>query len=1051
MYNKKLLSQIVNNLDSRKKPSEKKDIDYVSQQGYSDNSPFRKRKSITIFTENGLIDMSKTKKPLLANGRYLPPYSGIHKFNTNVVTEKPLDEAKQGGERPELPKKKGSKGYSRSVLATNKLFTQNPLTKKPKSKKRKVFDPNAKYYQDGGPTLPEDYNQFQKFTQTLPSNLQDPEYQYGNPDQYDLYGMWETVGKPNSFAEVQDSEYFPLQDDDTYYGFTVGSDGTFLKPMSHGTTWKEVMNAHLNTNPYFQQNRIIKNEQGRLQYVPNKQKGGTKTQYYTYGKSKNQYKKVGNKWYISNDVTDFKWQPIHDPTGNRAKELNKNAKVNPNPWVRPTNTFEGKLNAAMGDTQGQSARAAAFYARPGEDDVDNLRHADSGKRTQQAIAKATGSDLLGYYGSIGLGAAHELGTMFSDPRSWGEVLQEAYEDMENNARGARMGYYHTPNATKRLNYLSKTFAMPDGYGAVRPFPGSTWTDPYAQKQRLKAQQEVWNNPNPKPVSLTEKFEKGGFQDDLGKHQKLLRDWTYGADIGMLHKAQKGKSIPSQDNIMAMADPVFYTYPGSKGVYRKINGKWEVDWNRTGNFQPLAKGDLKKRYEQLNKGAKKLDDFNYLRMIYDKYEDYGKEQQFQFPQKNALLENAKEFRGTPTLQELYESADKEDLLRKWNEGLERIAEKKAVNANVQGLNTPKALIPDSHYDPTKPQYQNYIPKPEVSESTAPFGDQTNYLQQVENAKLINADLAELQKEAEQRKYAEDRASGSLQYEQPLDMLDELWFAAATLGPGTVSVGSKALNFIDDIPIPLASKVASKMPFGQSLIPQTVGSALKRAYFTDAALRTPHFIESVEKSAFDEKPWEETGLEGAELLADYALSGVRPKHIKPFYNKLVGELKPLREGLDKKWILRPKGAPELDPTGYSTADALRFLTVGTTLAGAKGVYDKVNKDINQANDPSLSNYQRYKAGKDAMYNSLMAGINLSPLGGPMGRAIYSSQPASKLFFFDNVNKAMKGDPNGIRALNNLSSLQPIKKKGGALVMSQKQIESLKRLGYKLEELD
>lgn len=57
---------------------------------------------------------------------------------------------KKGGSLPDIPKKKGSKGYSRSLEATNQLFAQNPLLKKPKSKKRKIFDPNAKYYAEGG-------------------------------------------------------------------------------------------------------------------------------------------------------------------------------------------------------------------------------------------------------------------------------------------------------------------------------------------------------------------------------------------------------------------------------------------------------------------------------------------------------------------------------------------------------------------------------------------------------------------------------------------------------------------------------------------------------------------------------------------------------------------------------------------------------------------------------------------------------------------------------------------------------------------------------------
>ena len=289
--------------------------------------------------------------------------------------------------------------------------------------------------------------------------------------------------------------------------------------------------------------------------------------YYNYGNSKNKYQKISNQWYISNDVTDFKFQPIHDPTGNRAKELNKNAKVDPHPWIQNPKTIEGKLNARMGDPQGQSARASAFYARPGEDDVDNLRHADAAGRTQQAIAKATGSDLLGYFGSVGLGVGHELGTMFTDPRPWGVVTQEAYEDIKNNNLGAEMGYFHTPNATKRLNYLSQTYQMPDGYGAVKPFPGSNWTDPYDEIEREKAQQEVWNNPNPKPVGLTEKFADGGPLHDRDINGKLLQS-TYASALGNMFR--EGGPFGEDQGVFDYATSIYASQPGN---YYRTGGQF----------------------------------------------------------------------------------------------------------------------------------------------------------------------------------------------------------------------------------------------------------------------------------------------------------------------------------------------------------------------------------------------------------------------------------------------------------------------------------------------
>jgi hypothetical protein len=139
MANKKILQKAVSNLDKAKAPAKKADIDYVSKMGYRDDSPFNKRKSITINTQDGSIDMSNTGQPLIANGKYLPPYSGIHQFDTNEVIETKLDQAKKGG----------SKKYSKSLLATNRLFKKNPLFKKPKYK-GKTYDPNAMYFEEGG-------------------------------------------------------------------------------------------------------------------------------------------------------------------------------------------------------------------------------------------------------------------------------------------------------------------------------------------------------------------------------------------------------------------------------------------------------------------------------------------------------------------------------------------------------------------------------------------------------------------------------------------------------------------------------------------------------------------------------------------------------------------------------------------------------------------------------------------------------------------------------------------------------------------------------------
>lgn len=377
--------------------------------------------------------MSGNKRILFATRDLMPGDEITTNYRMQPELEQPED-FKKGG-LVKLPKqgltkkgkRKSEKSYSRSLEATNRVFTENTLFSKPKSRKRKVFDPSAMYYQNGG-TTPEDYDQFKTFSETLPPNLQDPNFEYGNPDQYDLYGMWETVGKPGSFADVQDSEYFPLDEDGTYHGFTVGSDGTFLKPMSHSTTWKEVMNSQLSTDPFFQQNNLIKNEQGRLQYVPKAeygmpmgggmsqnyqgrrkfihQDGGVPLQedyieaeltpeeideyrrggfiveeveeyqgggqIYTYpSRPGSQYKKVGNTWQIKNEGTDWKFVPIKDPTGERTKNLNQYAVKKP---AAPAQSSSGGL-----DDYYKSALYDQVGARAESTDTQNY------VRTAQAV------------------------------------------------------------------------------------------------------------------------------------------------------------------------------------------------------------------------------------------------------------------------------------------------------------------------------------------------------------------------------------------------------------------------------------------------------------------------------------------------------------------------------------------------------------------------------------------------------------------------------------------------------------------------------------------
>ena len=189
---------------------------------------------------------------------------------------------KFGYERPaSLMTGKGS-GMYRPLTATNPTLANNPVIKKGLGWNRATLGANALEVisnkspkMPNGGVLPADYTQFEKFHKSLPSNLQDSNYKYNDPNNYNLYGMWEGAGKPLSFNDVKDGELFPLQDDGTYHGFSVNPNtGEFLKPKNHKSTWMEVRESQL--NPNLQDQRIIQNENGRLQYVPRTMRDGGK-------------------------------------------------------------------------------------------------------------------------------------------------------------------------------------------------------------------------------------------------------------------------------------------------------------------------------------------------------------------------------------------------------------------------------------------------------------------------------------------------------------------------------------------------------------------------------------------------------------------------------------------------------------------------------------------------------------------------------------------------------------------------------------------------------
>jgi hypothetical protein len=129
--------------------------------------------------------------------------------------------------------------------------------------------------QEGG--TPEDYDQFLSYSQTAPENRRPNEgYVYGDPNDYDHYGMWDALGKPETFEQAleMNPDWQPDEYDGSYHGFSVNPNtGIFLKSGKPGmkpgdTTWMEVKDHYL-SNRSNSSNLTFNPDLQRFQYTPN--------------------------------------------------------------------------------------------------------------------------------------------------------------------------------------------------------------------------------------------------------------------------------------------------------------------------------------------------------------------------------------------------------------------------------------------------------------------------------------------------------------------------------------------------------------------------------------------------------------------------------------------------------------------------------------------------------------------------------------------------------------------------------------------------------------
>ena len=259
---------------------------------------------------------------------------------------------------PQLSYKKGGeKKFSRSLEAKNKLFAENVFLKKKKSKKRKIFDPNAKYYQDGG-VSPLEGNYLSKVIMNrnrgtdfvdrayaLGANPGTPIFNVPDDEQFGAYMSHKMAygeddsGKTWMFPTVLNPNNEAIEVPGQYADYISSEGYKYATGMKQKGGFQDDLGKHRQLIRDWTYGQSI----GMLQ---EKQLGGQ--QYRYEGRKDAVYTKdTKGNWLIKSPGTKMQWQLVDDPTGKRTTLLNKQAIPLDN--IEKVGMNEGMMNKVHAD------------------------------------------------------------------------------------------------------------------------------------------------------------------------------------------------------------------------------------------------------------------------------------------------------------------------------------------------------------------------------------------------------------------------------------------------------------------------------------------------------------------------------------------------------------------------------------------------------------------------------------------------------------------------------------------------------------------------------
>lgn len=227
MYNKKALSTIVKNLDKVKAPAKPKDIitDPMGQWKYPGQQTRIPGDNITM---QG-VPYPVWAQPNVGLGHLMQPGEDYVFPGADYVDEIPI--AKKGGSTKSR--------YSKNIEAKNKIFRDNKITKKPKSKKKKIFDPTSSNYKEGGESWEDELtdDEIQAYRDAGYKIEDLPEAQTGG---YFSYGDKKYMKKEGKWLIEHDGKYVPLTKNIASRTAELNKHAKYVKPTTQSKSQYEL-------------------------------------------------------------------------------------------------------------------------------------------------------------------------------------------------------------------------------------------------------------------------------------------------------------------------------------------------------------------------------------------------------------------------------------------------------------------------------------------------------------------------------------------------------------------------------------------------------------------------------------------------------------------------------------------------------------------------------------------------------------------------------------------------------------------------------------------